>query len=187
MTFCRELPFPTMKNSTADLPNAVHIGMYRWLLMLLDSNYLQKWEDCTPAYTLLSNSVAGKEGHFFEELSRRVVASSLESLMEQTEHSEEMRPVLEEFIPKIVDQQSIRSQGILSFLMLLELHIYLSAFRTLLVKLFYITENPDIAENHRTVALFCQSANQLSEIRCIMRPEDAMALARCCLAVMEKS
>ena len=188
--FCTGIPFPRMLGSGVHglVQGTSHspAGIDTWLLSLLDQKFLNKWEEFTSVYTTLSNRVAGEEEPLLEELSRRVVAIALEPLMDRPEKMDSSRSLLAEVIPEILNRQSVRQPGMLTFRMLLELHIYLSVFRSHLVDLFYLKEQPDITKIHMAVVLFGQLVDRIAEIRYMLRPEQNMVLMQWSMASIEK-
>lgn len=97
------------------------------------------------AYKNPSRIVAGRDEPLLEELSRRIVANSLKSLMDQTENSQDSHSRLADFINDIAGRQSTQSQVMPSFRMLLELNIYLSVFLTQLIEFFHLTQITNIS------------------------------------------
>lgn len=160
-------------------------GMDAWLLTLLESKYLNKWEDLTSSYSALSN-VAGGEEPLLEEISRRVVGTALEPLLEHSDKLDQAQTTLAGIVPDILMKQSSRHPGLLTFRMLLELYIYLSWFRTRLVELFYTKEVPSCDKIHMAVVLFGQLVDRIAEIRCMLRPEQNMVLMQWSMASIEK-
>ena len=191
VVFCNGIPFPQMNASTGvrGLVTQTALspsGMDTWLLSLLEVQHLNKWEEFTSMYTSLSNSVAGEEEPLLEELSRRVVGIALEPLMEHSDKLDQAQSLLAEIVPEILNRQSVRSPGLLTFRMLLELHIYLSVFRSHLVELFYLKVLPDISKIHMAVVLFGQLVDRIAEIRYMLRPEQNMVLMQWSMASIEK-
>lgn len=189
--FCQGIPMPVIHGPTGVrglVQNSQHSpsGMDTWLLSLLEPKFLNKWEDFTAVYTTLSNSVAGEEEPLLEELSRRVVGTSLEPLIEHTDKVDHTQSILTEIVPEILNRQSVRQPGMLTFRMLLELHIYLSVFRSHLVDLFYLKDLPDISKIHMAVVLFGQLVDRIAEIRFMLRPEQNMVLMQWSMASIER-
>ncbi len=188
--FCVGIPRPQMlSNGVRGLVQQTSVapsGMDTWLLSLLDTKYLNKWEEFTAMYTALSNSVTGEEEPLLEELSRRVVGIALEPLMEHSDKLDQAQSLLAEIVPEILNRQSVRSPGMLTFRMLLELHIYLSVFRSHLTELFYLKDLPDISKIHMAVVLFGQLVDRIAEIRYMLRPEQNMVLMQWSMASIEK-
>lgn len=189
--FFENLPSPRMDPKTGvrgfvQSTSMTTSGMDAWLLTLLDTKYLGKWEELTANYSVLSSNVAGEEEPLLEELSRRVVGTALEPLLEHSDKLDEAQATLADYVPKILISQSSRQAGILTFRMFLELYIYLSVFRTRLVELFYTKGLPSPNKIHLAVVLFEQLVGRIAEIRYMLRPEQNMVLMQWSMSSIEK-
>ncbi len=192
-TFCVDIPPLQL------LFNDVH-GLFRhkvvaltalnaWLVSLLNIRYLNKWEMLTAIFKELRESATGQEEQeqILEELSRKVVDIAIEHPMQHSDKVDQGQILLAKIVPEISNRQSVRSPGRLTFRMVLELHIYLTAFRSLLTELFYLRDLPGPGTIHKAVMLFGQLADRISEIRCMVRPEHSIVLMHWIMKLIENS
>lgn len=190
--FCDGVPGPQMnpKSGLAGLlqrPAMSSSGIDVWLISLLEPKFLPKWEGLTTMYSTALSTGHGEEEALLEELSRRVVGTSLESLLERADKTDPNQATLADVVPEILSRQSVRTPGNLTFRMLLELYIYLSVFRTHLTEFFYSQELPVIEKIHTVVALFGQAVDRIAEIRYILRPEQNMNLMQWSIQCIDRA